>query len=146
MQERLDSDLKTALKQGQKLRLGVLRMLRAELKNMEIAKGDPLEEPEILEALSRYARKRKDVSSEFERGGRQDLAEKELAEYEIVMGYLPRALSEDELASVVNEVISGLGASGIKQMGAVMKEVLQRVAGRADGAAVSALVKARLSG
>ncbi len=146
LQESLTADLKTAMKQGEKLRVSVLRMLRSEQKNAEIAKGEDLTEPELLELLSRYARKRKESASEYEKGGRQDLVDKELAEFEIVQAYLPRALGEEELAVLVSEVIEAQGASGMKHMGAVMKEVLARAAGRAEGAAVSALVKARLSG
>jgi hypothetical protein len=145
VEERLVADMKTALKQGEKLRLSVVRMLRSELKNAQIAKGAPLAEAEVLEVLSRYARKRKEAAEECARGGRQDLVERELAEHAIVLGYLPSALSEAELAALVDAVIAEQGATGMKQMGAVMKVVMERAAGRAEGTAVSALVRARLS-
>lgn len=144
--ERLDEDLKQALKQGEKARLSVLRMLRSELKNARIAKGEELEEAEVLEVLSRYARKRKESAEEYEKGGREDLVAKELAEHKIVQAYLPQALTEEELAALVDEVITEQGADSMKQMGPVMKEVLQRSAGRAEGKVVSALVKAKLAG
>lgn len=146
MQERLLEDLKTAMKAGDRQRVSVLRMLRSELKNAEIARGDALGDAEVLDILSRYARKRKESAAEYERGGRQDLVDKEMAEHDIVQGYLPAALSEAELGELVDAVIAEQGATGMKQMGPVMKEVLARAAGRAEGGAVSALVKARLSG
>lgn len=144
--ERLDEDLKQALKQGEKARLSVLRMLRSELKYARIAKGEELAEAEVLEVLSRYARKRKESAEEYEKGGREDLVAKELAEREIVQTYLPRALSEEEIGALVDEVVAELGADSMKQMGPVMKEVLQRSAGRAEGKIVSALVKSKLAG
>lgn len=146
MQERLLEDLKAAMKAGDRQRVSVLRMLRSELKNAEIARGEPLGEPEVLDVLSRYARKRKESAAEYERGNRPDLVAKEMAEHDIVQGYLPAALSEAELAELVDAVIAEQGATGMKQMGPVMKEVLARAAGRAEGGAVSALVKARLGG
>ena len=145
LRQRLDDDLKAALKQGEKQRLSVLRMLRSEMQYATIAKGDELDEAELLELVSRYSRKRKDAAAEYERGGRQDLVDKELAEHEIVNGYLPKALDEAELAAIVDQVVAETGAAGMKQMGAVMKLALERSAGRADGTALSALVKARLS-
>jgi uncharacterized protein len=145
LRERLDDDLKKALKQGEKLRLSVLRMLRSEMKYLEIKTREPISEEELLELLGRYARKRKEAAAEFEKGERPDLVEKELAEFEIVSSYLPKALDSSEVEKIVDQVISDLGASGMKEMGAVMKEVLNRTSGRSDGATVSALVKGRLS-
>jgi uncharacterized protein YqeY len=145
LQQRLDDDLTEALRQGEKLRLSALRMLRSEIKYAQIAKGEDLVEAEIMEILSRYARKRKDAAAEFERGGRQDLVEKELQEHAIVSAYLPQALSPAELEEIVEAVISETGADEMKRMGEVMKLALERSAGRAEGAALSAIVKARLS-
>lgn len=145
LQERLDEDLKSALKAGEKARVSVIRMLRGELTNARIDKGHTLDDQEALDVLARYARKRRDAAAEYAKGGRQDLVDKELAEAAITQGYLPTALSDEALAALVTTVVAELGATGIKDMGRVMKEVLQRAAGRADGAAVSALVKSRLS-
>jgi uncharacterized protein YqeY len=145
LQERLDEDLKTALKAGEKERVSVVRMLRGELTNARIEKGHPLDDQEALEVLARYARKRRDAATEYAKGGRQDLVDKELAEAAITQAYLPSALSAADLAALVETVIGELGATSVKDMGRVMKEVLQRAAGRADGSAVSALVKSRLS-
>jgi uncharacterized protein len=145
LQARLDEDLKTALKAGEKARVSVIRMLRGELTNARIEHGHPLSEQEVMDVLARYARKRRDAAAEYAKGGRQDLVDKELAEAEITQAYLPSALAADALAALVEAVVGELGATSIKDMGRVMKEVLQRAAGRADGAAVSALVKSRLS-
>ena len=145
LQQQLDDDLKTAMKAGEKARVGVLRMLRAEMTNARIERGHALDEAEILDVLTRYARKRRDAAAEYEKGGRQDLVDKELAEADIVQGYLPQALGEGELLELVEAVVRDLGAGGMQDMGRVMKETLQRAAGRADGAAVSALVKRRLA-
>ncbi len=146
LETRLMDDLKSSMKEGDKVRTSVIRMLRTDLKNAAISKGEDLEESEILDILSRYARKRAEAAKEYKDGGREELAEKELAEAEIVKAYLPAALGEDEVRAIVDEVVAGLGGvSGMKHMGAVMKEVMARTAGRAEGGTVSALVKARLS-
>jgi len=146
LQQQLDDDLKTAMKQGEKARVGVLRMLKSELKYARIERGEELSGEEVLDLIARYARKRKDSAAEYKRGGRQDLVDKELAEHDIVKGYLPASLTEDELTALVEAAVNELEAESMKDMGRVMKLVLERAAGRADGAAVSALVKARLSG
>lgn len=145
LQERLDEDLKSALKAGEKQRVSVIRMLRGELTNARIDKGHSLDDAEALEVLARYARKRRDAAAEYAKGGRQDLVDQELAEAAITQAYLPTALSAEALAALVETVVGELGATSVKDMGRVMKEVLQRAAGRADGAALSALVKSRLS-
>jgi len=145
LQNQLMEDLKASMKAGDKIRTSVIRMLRTDLKNAQIAKGEDLDEGEVLDLLSRYARKRKEAAEEYRKGDREDLAAKEEAEMAVVQGYLPAALGEEELAALVDEVVDSLGVSGMKHMGAVMKEVLARAAGRAEGGAVSTLVKARLS-
>ncbi len=146
LQTRLMEDQKLAMKEGDKVRVSVIRMLRTDLKNAAISKGDDLEESEVLDILSRYARKRAEAAKEYQDGGRDELAEKELAEAEIVKAYLPTALGEEEVRAIVDEVVDGMGGvTGMKHMGAVMKEVMARTAGRAEGGTVSALVKARLS-
>ncbi|MBC8365855.1 GatB/YqeY domain-containing protein [bacterium] len=146
LQTRLMDDQKRAMKDGDKVRISVIRMLRTDLKNATISKGEDLDESEILDILSRYARKRAEAAKEFEEGGRREMAEKELAEAEIVKTYLPAALDEEEVRVIVDEVVDGLGGvTGMKHMGAVMKEVMAKTAGRAEGGIVSALVKARLS-
>ncbi len=143
--ERLDEDLKTAMKQREKPRVSLLRMLKSELKYARIERGRDLEEAEVIDILTRYARKRKESALEYEKGGREDLVAKELSEHDMVQVYLPRALDESELVELVEAAVAELEASSMKDMGRVMKTVLERAAGRADGSAVSALVKSRLS-
>ncbi len=143
--ERLDADLVVAMKQREKLKVSLLRMLKSEIKYAKIDKGRDLEEAEVLDLLTRYARKRKESAMEYEKGGRDDLVTKELAEHDLVQVYLPRALDEKELGELVSTVVGELEASSMKDMGRVMKTVLERAAGRADGSMVSALVKSRLS-
>jgi uncharacterized protein len=145
LQEQLEADLRTAMKQREKLKVSLLRMLKSELKYAKIEKGRDLDEAEVLDLLTRYARKRKESALEYEKGGRDDLVTKELAEHDMVQAYLPRALDEAELSELVTAAVNELEASSMKDMGRVMKLVLERAAGRADGAAVSALVKSHLS-
>ncbi|MDP6419441.1 MAG: GatB/YqeY domain-containing protein [Candidatus Krumholzibacteria bacterium] len=142
---RLMEDLKTAMKKGDRLRTGVIRMLRSDLKYAHIEKGEDLDEAEGLEILARYARKRKEAAEEYRKGDRLDLAEKELAEEAFVKEYLPEALGEEEVRNIVDGVVSELDVSGMKHMGAVMTLVMLRTAGRAEGSLVSSLVKERLS-
>ncbi len=143
--ERLDADLVVAMKQREKLKVSLLRMLKSEIKYAKIDKGRDLEEAEVLDLLTRYARKRKESAMEYEKGGRDDLVAKELAEHDLVQVYLPRALDEKELGELVSTVVGELEASSMKDMGRVMKTVLERAAGRADGSMVSAPVNSRLS-
>lgn len=144
LQDQLMEDMKASMKAGDKVRTSVIRMLRTDLKNARIAKGDDLDEEETLDLIARYARKRRESANAYRKGEREDLAAKEEAELAVVQTYLPEALGEDQLRAIVDEVVDSMEVSGMKHMGAVMKEVLSRAAGRAGGGAVSALVKARL--
>ena len=144
LQDQLMEDMKASMKAGDKVRTSVIRMLRTDLKNARIAKGDELDEEETLDLIARYARKRRESAKAYREGEREGLAAKEEAELAVVQTYLPEALGEDQLRVIVDEVVDSMEVSGMKHMGAVMKEVLSRAAGRAEGGAVSALVKARL--
>jgi hypothetical protein len=144
--DRLKADMISAMKAKEKERLAVLRMLIAKLKDAAINKRDVLSAEEELRLISTYAKQREEGVVEAERAGREDLAEKERFELEVVRSYLPAPLDDAELAALVDEVIAAEGATSMKEMGGVMKIVLARAAGRADGGKVSALVKARLAG
>jgi uncharacterized protein YqeY len=146
MEERLKADMIAAMKAKDKERLTVLRMLIAKLKDAAINKRDVLSAEEELRLIATYAKQREEGLAEAEKAGREDLAEKERFELELVRGYLPQALSDDELGALVDEVIAESGASSMKDMGGVMKTVLARAAGRTDGGKVSALVKSKLAG
>ena len=147
-QERIDNDLKEAMKARQAERLGVLRMLKSSLKNLAIEKGGiafVLTEPDALAVVRKELKKRHDSIESFTKGNRPELAAKEKAEAEILETYLPQALSADELKQLVAAAISETGATSKAQMGAVMKLAVERAAGRADGKALSAAVNAALS-
>ena len=146
-QERIDNDLKEAMKARQTERLGVLRMLKAALKNLAIEKGGmnfTLTEPDALAVVRKELKKRQDSIESFTKGNRPELAAKEKSEAEILEVYLPQALSADELKQLVAAAIAEAGATSKAQMGAVMKLAVERAAGRADGKALSAAVGAAL--
>jgi len=136
--------MKTALKAGEKERLGVIRMLLSELKNERINSGEELDEEKEQKILASYAKKRKEALEQAREAGRNELADKEHFEYGVTMEYLPPPMDEDELRSIVRKCIDESGATGPQAMGLVMKSVMAEVAGRADGKTVSALVKEML--
>lgn len=144
MRERIEEDLKAAMKAREGARVSTLRMLLNALKGAEKDKREPLSDEEALDVLSREAKRRRESIEAFEKGGRRDLVDKERAELDLIAGYLPQPLSGEELARIVDETIAEVGASGPKDMGGVMKAVMPKVRGRAEGGAVSALVRARL--
>jgi uncharacterized protein len=139
--EKLDQDMKTALKSGDKLRLSVVRMLISELKNERIAQGADLDELAQRKVLASYAKRRKESVEAARSGGRDDIATREQQEYDITMSYLPKQLSDDELRAVVKKHIDASGGSGTSAFGVVMKSVMAEVGGQADGKLVSALVR-----
>ncbi len=145
--ERVDSDLKEAMRARDATRLGVLRMLKSALKYAAIAKSGAeaeLSEAEAAQVIRKQARQRQDSIESFEKGGRVELAKKEKEELSILNGYLPQAMSGDELARIVRETIAETGATSKAQMGAVMKAVQAKAAGRADSRTLSAEVQKQL--
>ena len=144
MIERLQADVKSALKSGDKARLGVLRMTLAELKNAAIRKGGELEEGEILSVMQKDVKKHEESAEGFRSGGREEQAAAEEAAVEILREYLPSMLSGAELEAAVDEVIAETGAASKRDMGRVMKEMMSRHGGRVDGKAVQALVASKL--
>jgi uncharacterized protein YqeY len=145
LRENIDGDLKEALKSGAKDKVSTLRMLNAALKNKQIDKRAPLTEEEVIETVRSLMKQRKDSIEQFAKGGRQDLVDKEAAEIKILEIYLPQQLSREEIETMVREAISQTGAQGAKDMGKVMKALIQKIGGRADGKIVSDLVKQALS-
>lgn len=146
--ERVDSDLKEAMRARDATRLGVLRMLKSALKYAAIAKSGAeaeLSEAEAAQVIRKQARQRQDSIESFEKGGRVELAKKEKEELSILNGYLPQAMSGDELARIVRETIAETGATSKAQMGVVMKAVQAKVAGRADSRTLSAEVLKQLA-
>jgi len=150
LKEKFVSDLKEALKKGDSLKIETLRLLLNAFHNKEIEKRTHqkpplLDEEDILNILLSEAKKRKEAIELFEKGKRTDLAEKEKKELEIIEKYLPPPLSEKELEKIISQVIKETGAVSLKDFGEVMKEVMKKVKGRAEGLKVSQLIKEKLS-
>ena len=146
-QDRIDADIKEAMKAKQAMRLGVLRMLKSSLKNAAIELGGAdvrLEEATALAVLRKEAKKRQDSIDGFQNGGRPELAEKEREELAFLAGYLPKPLSPGELEALVSAAVAELGATSKAAMGQVMKLATEKAAGRVDGRALSAAVSAKL--
>jgi len=141
LRERIDGDIKDAMKSGAKDKVSALRMLAASLKNKEIDKRRPLTDDEVVETVRSLIKQRKDSIEQFAKGGRQDLVDKETAEVAVLEVYLPQQLSREEVEALVREAIGQTGAQGAKDMGKVMKALIPLLGGRADNKLVSELVK-----
>lgn len=135
-----------AMKSKEAAKLSTLRMVKAAVQNREIEKGDELSDEELTKLLQSLVKQRKDSVEQYEKAGRAELAEKEQAEIAVIEEYLPRAASREEIERAVSEAVSETGASSMKEMGAVMKAALAKLAGKnADGRTVSEVVKSKLS-
>jgi uncharacterized protein len=148
LQERVDSDLKDAMRARDAAKLGVLRMLKSALKYSAIEKSGAeaqLDDAEAVQVIRKQVKQRQDSIEQFEKGGRPELAAKEKEELAILNAYLPQGLSADELANIVRETIAEVGATSKAQMGAVMKALQGKLAGRADGKTLSQEVQRQLS-
>ena len=146
LEERIENEFKAALKERNRLKVSTLRLVKAEINNVRLKhdKND-LNDGEIIKIIQRQAAQRRDSIEQFEKGKREDLVEQEKKELAILLGYLPEQLSDDELKKIIEGAISELGASGKSQMGRVMKAVMERVKGKAEGKRVSRLVSDILS-
>ena len=147
--ERVDSDLKEAMRAKDTTKRGVLRMLKSALKYAAIAKSGAeteLSDADAAQVIRKQAKQRQDSIESCEKGGRADLADKEKEELSILNGYLPQGMSAGEVAGIVRETILEVGATSKAQMGAVMKALQVKVAGRVDGKTLSAEVQKQLSG
>jgi hypothetical protein len=136
--------MRVAMKARDDVGVRTLRLLMTAVKNAEVARGHQLSDDEVHEMVGREAKRRRESIEAFEGGGRAELAERERAELGVLESYLPAALGEDELSALVDEAIAECDATSPRQVGAVMKALMPKVRGRADGALVSALVRARL--
>lgn len=143
---RIKTEVIAAMKAHQKQRLGVLRMLQASIKQVEVDQRRELQDEDVLKVLSSYSRKVKDQLQSYVQGGRPDLQAAAEAELAIVQEFMPAGLDDAQLLALVKEAAAEVGAAGPQDMGKVMKALLPKVAGRADGARVSALVKQTLAG
>jgi len=145
--ERIQADLTSAMKQKDEPRLSVLRMVKSALKNKEIEKMHSLTDLESLQVLQTLVKQRKESVEQFRKGGRNDLADKEAREIEIIEEYLPAAPSDEEVQRAIEEAVSEAGADSLKHMGAVIKAARARLEGKAvDGKALSDKVRERLGG
>ncbi|WP_281888229.1 GatB/YqeY domain-containing protein [Paenibacillus sp. YYML68] len=141
LSEKLNEDMKLAMKSQDKFKLSVIRMVRAAIKNIEIDTRKTLEEQEVLDVLTREIKQRKDSLQEFEKAGRDDLAENLKAEIVVLMEYMPQQLSDEEVKAIVQQTIQEVGASSKADMGKVMGALMPKVKGRADGKVVNTFVQ-----
>ncbi|MGE6227510.1 GatB/YqeY domain-containing protein [Paenibacillus chitinolyticus] len=144
LSERLNDDMKQAMKSQDKFTLSVIRMVKASIKNIEIDQRRTLDDNEVLDVLNREVKQRKDSLQEFKSAGRDDLADSLHAEIDILMKYLPQQLTEEEVSAIVKQTIQEVGASSKADMGKVMSALMPKVKGRADGKLVNQLVQQNL--
>ena len=143
--QRIQEDVKSAMRNKDKDLLGTLRQLTAAIKQKEVDERVTLDDTGVLAVLEKQVKQRKDSIEQYEKAGRSDLADKEKYELEIIQSYLPQPLSEEELNTLIDEAINASGASSMKEMGKVMAVLKPQVQGRADMGALSAKVKDRLN-
>jgi uncharacterized protein YqeY len=144
LQKRVLDDVKIAMRAGEKDRLMVLRMLSAELKQREVVESTEITDAVVMSAVEKMVKQRRDSESQFRAGNRPDLADKEAAEIQMLLGYLPQQLSEAEIAALLDQAVAETGASSGKDMGKIMAWIKPKVAGRTDMGKLSGLIKARL--
>lgn len=145
LKERITEDMKTAMRSGDKERLGHIRMLQAAIKQREVDERISLDDTQVMAVLEKMIKQRREAIAQFEAGGRADLAAKEATEIALLQTYLPEPLSAAELEALVAAAIAETGATTIKDMGKVMGLVKGRAAGRADMGAVGTLIKSKLA-
>ncbi len=139
-------DVKNAMRAKEAVKLSTLRMLQSAIKNKEIeVRPNELSDKDVISVVKKLVKQRKEAAEQYENAGRPELAEKEIEESKFLEVYLPAQMGEEQVTSIVEEVIAALGASSMKEMGAVMKEVQAKTAGSADGKMISSIVKAKLS-
>jgi uncharacterized protein YqeY len=146
LQEQIAVDLQQAQKGGAKARVSVLRLVRAGAKNAEIAKGAPLEDAAIIDIIAREVRRHRESIAGFTKGNRQDLVDQEEAELAVLMEYLPKQMSREEVVAAARQVMEQVGASGPSDKGKVMSQLMPQLKGKADGREVSDVVAELLTG
>jgi hypothetical protein len=145
LKERLAAEMRAALKAGEKIKLGALRMLSASVKNREVELRHPLDDAEFIQVATREVKRRKEAIEAYSGAGRDDLVAKETEEQLVLETYLPAALSDEELTALVEEAISATGAADLGDLGKVMGYVMGKAKGRVDGKQVQSKVRERLS-
>ncbi len=146
LKQRITDDMKAAMKGGDKARLGVIRLILAALKQIEVDERIELDDARVLAILDKMVKQRRDSIAQYESAGRTELAEQEKFEIGIIQDYLPRQLSEEEIAALIDEALAATGASSMKDMGKLMGWLKPKLQGRADMGAVSASIKQKLNG
>jgi len=146
LREKITNDMKDALRAGDKLRLSVIRLILAAIKQREVDERILLDDTQVLAVLDKMLKQRRDSVTQFEKGNRQDLADQERSEIKLIQSYLPVQLAESELDQLVADAIRASGATSIKDMGKVMGLLKSQVQGRADMGAISARIKTKLGG
>ena len=146
LRDRITEDMKTAMRSGDRERLGHIRMLQAAIKQREVDERITLDDAQVIAVLEKMVKQRKESIAQFEAGGRTDLADKEKSEITLLQAYLPTQLTAVEVDAIIQEAIAATGAASVKDMGKVMAAVKAKAAGRTDMGAVSARIKAALSG
>lgn len=146
LKERLGEELKAAMKARDNTRISTIRMVNSIIKNREIDGRTTLDDEAVLTVLTSYAKQRRESIEQYEKGGRTDLAEKEKAELDILLTFMPQQMGEAEVEALVIQAVKDTGAAGPKDMGKLMKELMPKVKGKADGKLVNELVKKHLGG
>jgi uncharacterized protein YqeY len=144
LKDRIQQDVKDAMRAKEKARLGAIRLITAAIKQREVDERIELDDAQITAVLDKMAKQRRESISQFEKAGRDDLIAQEVMELDIIQSYLPEQLGEDEINALIDNAIQATGAISIKDMGKVMGQLKPKLQGRADMGAVSALIKARL--
>ncbi len=145
LKSRLQEEMKDALRTGDKVRLGALRLLHASVKNREVELRREVEDEEFLEVVDREVKRRKEAAEAYEKAERQDLLDQERREQQVLEAYLPEPVSDQDVASLIDEAVAATGAAGPGDLGRVMGYVMGKAGGRVDGGTVHRLVRQRLS-
>ncbi len=145
LEERLVEEMKGAMKSNEKLRLSTIRMIRSAIKNKEIELRKPLDDEEIQKVIQGMVRKGEESVEQFKLGGRTDLVEKESKEIEILKSFLPQSLTHEEILKIIDQTIEETQSTSLKDLGKVMKSVMPKLQGKADGKLINEIVKGRLS-
>jgi uncharacterized protein YqeY len=145
LKDRIQQDVKDAMRARDKERLAAIRLITAAIKQREVDERIELDDEQVLLVLDKMCKQRRESISQFEKAGRDDLVSREVSELDIIQGYLPKQLDDDEIAALIDAALIETGASSIKDMGKVMGQLKPRLQGRADMSAVSAMIKSRLA-
>jgi uncharacterized protein YqeY len=144
LKERIQQDVKDAMRARDKERLATIRLITAAIKQREVDERIELDDEQVLLVLDKMCKQRRESISQFEKAGRDDLIAQEVSELDIIQGYLPEQLDDDEIGALIDAAMADTGASSIKDMGKVMGQLKPKLQGRADMGAVSAMIKSRL--